>query len=972
MKKKQFNSGWEFTTIDTEQNAGFAREMTCWREVLLPHDWTTDFEFNRTNPSAHQGSYVQMGVGWYRKYFVLSEEDISKQNMILFDGVYHRSTVYLNGEVIGGREYGYSSFTCDLSPYAKVGLNSIVVKVDCSDEPSSRWFNGAGITRNVWLLQGGHQFIPYCGCHIKVEEIAKARCQVEISTTVINKESACKGNLFIDIINVDKIKIQSLNMRITIPEGESNHDISGFINHPNFWSCDKPYLYTCKVELVTEECDDRVEERFGVRTLEFIPHKGFYLNRVPTVFKGVCMHHDGGCVGAAVPKALWKKRILMLKEMGCNAIRTSHNPFNPEFYDLCDELGVMVVDEIFDGWDVPKVPNDYSNLWQSCYEKDLVDFIKRDRNHASVVLWSVGNEVLQMRPELTTHLMEIVRTLDETRKITAGINDISEASDKNRAVLDIAGYNDGGGACFLYEEDHEKRPEQLLFASEAPHSLHTRGFYRTQTWWRDKNQPRIEIPNLTTEEVFSDQSIFYNSSYDNAGVRTCVRDSWEFVEKYPYLCGEFRWTGFDYIGEALPEAWPARTNHYGVIDLANFKKDHYYLYQSMWSEEKMIHLLPHWTHPTIELGTEIPVWVYTNCESAELFLNGQSLGKKLNDEKHLQWLVPYTPGVLEAKGYENGEVVASKQHQTASSPAGLQFTAEILPDECERVVEQWTFEVTDEEGNFVPYSNNITGLHVSGCEIIGSDNGAVDDMTYWRSPIRRAFNGLGMYLIRHLADNATAEGVLGYILGESYFDEVTSVTLGVKNILANGESQSPCTIYYTLDGSTPDRRSTLYTHPFVIRETTCVKMVVYQGEEKIIAIQDLFTKGKPEPVIDRAHLNYTVLSDTPVGPFSEKLIGNWFSGGVLYRIQQDGKIFRVVGTQETHLGYWWYDFPTDFLETPNYAGTGEIWFASGEKCHIEFENQQAKVFVMDNESKAIAATYCTEDRLVFSRGEEGG
>ena len=276
----------------------------------------------------------------------------------------------------------------------------------------------------------------------------------------------------------------------------------------------------------TEGERDVSVDQFGFRTIEFVANKGMYLNGVHTKLKGMCLHHDAGCLGAAAWEEVWKKRLLMLKEMGCNAIRTTSNPYPSMILKLCDELGLLVMDECFDGWDVPKAPHDYGYFWAEHYKEDLTDFINRDKNHPCIFIWSIGNEVLKMRSELTKELMEIVRSVDQSRLITCGVNDVTEVSDSNRAVLDVAGYNDGGGACFLYDYDHEKRPDQLMIATEAPHTLQTRGFYRTLTWWRDKNQPRMEIPNLTEEEVFTDQKLYYSSSYDNCGVRTCTRDSW--------------------------------------------------------------------------------------------------------------------------------------------------------------------------------------------------------------------------------------------------------------------------------------------------------------------------------------------------------------------------------------------------------------------------------------------------------------
>lgn len=430
------------------------------------------------------------------------------------------------------------------------------------------------------------------------------------------------------------------------------------IQEPKLWYPEEPNLYKVVTKLILDTVEiDSYETVCGIRIMDFVPNKGFFLNDKHYNLKGVCLHHDGGVVGAAVPETIWRKRIRLLKEMGCNSIRTAHNPFAPEFYDLCDEMGMFVMDEIFDGWEKPKAPYDYGLYFKEWHEKDCIDFIKRDRNHASVFMWSIGNEVHGMEVATTQKLVDLFHQYDDTRKVTCGVQGVGENSDANRAVLDVAGYNDGGGACFAYERDHEKRPEQLIITTEAPHTLQTRGYYRTQTWWRDKNLPRIEIENLTQEELFEDGYIGYASSYDNHGVRVCARDSYAFVEKLPYLCGEFRWVGIDYIGESF--GWPMTKGDMGVIDTANLKKDHYYLYQSMWCDPKiapMVHILPHWTHSNLDIGTIIPVWIYTNCDQIELFLNKKSLGKReKGTHKNLQFDVPYEEGELRAVAYLEGQ-----------------------------------------------------------------------------------------------------------------------------------------------------------------------------------------------------------------------------------------------------------------------------------------------------------------------------
>ncbi|GKX31471.1 beta-galactosidase [Vallitalea longa] len=969
MKKINFNDNWEYTNIDVETNKDLVQSMTVFKPVELPHDYTIENVFDKSNLSSHQGGYVRTGTLWYRKYMKL-EKVPDNQTFLLFEGVYSNSTIYVNGEKVYSREYGYSSLCVNISDYLKQGVNLIAVYLDGSKEPSTRWFNGQGITRNVWIMSGDNIYIKNDGVFIKPKYVEDGKSVIPVLTTVVSLQEEKNVSLEIDIQDIDGNLVERFETKVDLNIGENNFNNILDIKDTKLWSCNSPYLYKCIVSVETDNQShkDSVEINFGVRSLEFKPNQGFFLNGIHTYFKGVCLHHDGGCVGAAVPKSLWKKRILMLKEMGCNSIRTSHNPFNPEFYDLCDELGMMVVDEAFDGWEIPKVKYGYGTIWDKCHVQDLSDLIIRDRNHPSVVMWSIGNEVLQMSTEITKELMAIIRNLDDTRKITAGVQQTSKASDDNRALLDVAGYNDGGGACFIYEQDHEKRPDQLFVATEAPHSFQTRGFYRTKTWWRDKNQPRMEIENLTEEEIFFDQNFHYNSSYDNAGVRTCARDSWALVEKLPYLCGEFRWTGFDYVGEAFPHAWPSKSHNFGVIDTANFPKDHFYLYQSMWKEEKILHILPHWTHRYLEKSTKVPVWVYTNLEEVELFLNDNSLGKKTKGTlKNLEWLVPYEEGTILAKGYENGNLVIEEKFNTAYTPNNIQLTAEILPEDTKINVAQLTFEVKDKSGNFVSYANNITGLYLSpNIKLLGSDNGAIDDMSPFKSMHRRAFNGLGMYLIKFNEDEVNFATVVS-ILGDNYFDEVTSISIDVKSVYLTGNVKNEYEIFYTTDCTIPNRKSNKYTSQFSINETTEVKIAVYKDNVEIMTLSDIFIKGRPEPVVDLIHLNHEVEMEIPAGPFSDKIIGEWENVGSKYIFHKDGKVVRKLGIIDTCIGYWWYDFPTDFLETPDYAGIGEIWLSSGNKVNIKLEDQKAKKLIIDNSQNAMGNIVVNIKEIVLTR-----
>ncbi len=966
MKITKINENWQFTLVDTMLNKDLTAINTVWDSVSLPHDWTTDFPFEKINSTGGKCGFVKSGVGWYRNF--LNFDSLPSTATLYFDGIFRNAQVYINGEEVINHSYGYTPFECDISKLIKSGVNLLSVRVDCSKEPSSRWFNGAGISRDVFLCTAEKTYIPYNGLYIYTEKKSDNNYLANIEISI---EKPIKDDLSVEISICDcadnSVQVHKLD---NVNENKIKTQI--LLENPKLWSVDSPNLYHCTVRLFDNKNSELIDEAsstFGVRTTEFIPNKGFFLNGENLKFKGECLHHDAGCMGSAVTYPMWKKRLLQLKKMGCNAVRTAHNPFPNFFYDLCDELGLMVMDECFDGWNEPKAEHDYGHDWQDNYKTDLTNFVLRDRNHPSIVLWSIGNEVRKMNTKTTSELMEIIRELDKTRKITCGVSNTGDVSDRNRALLDVAGYNDGGGACFIYEQDHENRPNQLLVATEAPHTYQTRGFYRTLTWWRDKNQPRIEIPNLTDEEIFFDQNINYSSSYDNSAVRTSAISSWGLVEKFPYLCGEFRWTGFDYLGEVFTGAWPQRMTNNGVIDTANFPKDHYYLYQSMWSDEPMIHILPHWTHIDMEQGTVIPVWVYTNCESAELFLNGESLGKKvLGDRKYLQWDVPYSNGKISGVAYNDNKIICETSHTTAKSPVNLVLNAEKLGKEKDKMLSQLSFNFVDENETFVPYADCVSGIYLENAALIGSDNGCPDDLTPPKSSSRRAFNGLGMYLLEYFEEDKASATVFS-ICSNRYFKNFAEITLSFDTVDFNDNGCSEeFEIRYTLDGNSVTDKSSLYNGKITVKDTTVISAALFKDGKPIITLTDTIFKGEPEKIIDLNHLNYDLDTEKPLGPFAKQIVGRWSDGHFDYLFEENGEVKRKVSNDNHQLlGYWWYDYPLDFLEAPDYAGTGEIWFISGEKSTLTLETQEAQSLNLDNRNKAISTAFGSSDLINFKR-----
>jgi len=954
--KTLFNDNWFFSRSDDPMAKELTFNPAGFTRVRIPHDWSVDSPFEKEAIAGVRSGYLQTGVGWYRKLFAVTNEMLAGRVEILFDGIFMDSSVYINGKLVGNRPYGYISFFYDITEFLVEGNNLIAIRVDCSKEGQTRWYNGSGIYRNVWFINTKSVYIPTWAATVTTK-VNNNIATINYSLKIANKNDEpaavvastyiyCQGNVLLN------------ERHNVIVDKETTINLTFDIADPLLWSADDPNLYQLETRLMLNGTDiiDSLKTPFGIRTIEYKSNEGMFINGIHTNLKGVCLHHDGGVVGAAVPDSINRKRIMLLKEMGCNAIRTAHNPFAPEFYEICDEVGMMVMDEIFDGWETSKVPNDYGLYFDQWYERDVTDFITRDKNHPCVVMWSIGNEMLKVNSETTQKLLNLVHKLDPTRKVTAGVNGVGADREKCRMMTDIAGFNDGGGACFIYEQKHLERPDQLFVATEAPHTGQTRGFYRTQTWWRDKNQPRIEIPNLTDEEIFFDGRPGYQSSYDNSGVRVCVRDSWSYVEKMPYLIGEFRWAGIDYYGES---EWPKRKSESGVIDTANFPKDHYYLYQSMWrdvTEHPMIHLLPHWTHPEITEGTIIPVWVYTNCDSAELILNDISLGKcEKGTAKHLQWDVPYQPGTITAIAYRNNEKVAQKSYSTAAAPAGFELDSDIIEVDINGInTVQVDVTALDAAGISVPYAENNLYFYLEGdAEFVGTENGDPLDHTLLTSHTRRLFYGLAAATIRPWSEyKLTVAG----IMGNRIFKDTTTATIEAIVIdELDDTTTARLKIYYTTNGDEANFNSIVYDGPIEISETTMINAAFYKKNKLLFRLNELFVKGERIPYIDTAHTNKTPVGDIPDGPFDKEAVGVWsYESGIDYEFLPDGTVVLLVDKDNKQLvGHWWYNYPTDMFEIEDYAGTGEIWYLTGAKEKLELTSQKADKLKMGNKSKGI-------------------
>lgn len=955
--RKLFDSNWRFYLGDVKSGELLELDDSKWRIINLPHDYSIEGRYEEKNISGIKGGFLPTGIAWYRKRFDVPKEWLYKKVFIQFDGIYMNSDVWINGIHLGHRPYGYIGFEYDITPHINDGANVLSVRVDNQKAPSGRWYTGSGIYRHSWLVVKARTYINHWGICITTPEVSKNTARVSVKAEVINECSNEKEITVVSKVVGENTCSSSNKIILSGEKREVNLDL--IVENPKLWSPDCPNLYLVKTYIMEgDKVLDDTTNTFGIRYLEF-NSSGFKLNGQPIKLKGVCEHHDAGLVGTAVPEKVLKRRLKLLKEMGCNAIRTAHTPMAPEFYDFCDKMGIMVMDEVFDGWETPKMPFDYGLYFDKWWQKDLKDFLKRDCNHPSVIIWSIGNEVKEMKKETTKKLVDFVHKHEPTRPVTCGVQQKKNWSDENRELLDIAGYNGGGGAAFVFEDDHKKHPDRVCVATEIPHTFQTRGFYRTQTWWRDKNQERIEIENLTEEEIFFDGALAYNSSYDNSGVRISARDSWKQTKALSYLIGEFRWTGFDYLGESF--GWPARSGNFGILDLCGFKKDHYFLYQSLWTKEPMVHILPHWTHPDKE-GVIIPVWVYTNCDSVELILNGQSLGeKKMTENLYIQWNVSYIPGELKAIGMKDGNSIVVKSVHTAYEATEINLIADntdILADS--RDVSHIRIEILDKYGNEVNTSNDKIFIKSFGpVNMLGMDNGDPLDLTPHKENCRRVFNGLALGIFQSTYDIGDIEILAGGILGEHLFEKESKVSIAHKCIMLRGNQKyNNFDIYYTLDGSEPTLSSIPYKKPFIINKTCNIKAAIYNGYDLVMLIEDEFRKGKKPFTVDLTHGNKN--HDIANGPFAKEVIGIWKADGEEYIFELGGIVVYKIEGKEIRTGHWWYDYPADPFEMPEYAGMGEVVWEDGTTYKIDLRSQKCEFLNVRNicECKVFSRSIC--------------
>lgn len=730
-----FDADWRFHLGDTTGAQASTFDDSSWTGLRVPHDWSISLPFNQNSPAGSGGGYLDGGVGWYRKSFELPISSSGRRIFVQFDGVYMDSTVWLNGTQICARPYGYSSFECELTPNAKLGAtNTLAVRVN-NTLPSSRWYSGSGIYRHVWLKTVNPVRVAYTGTRITTPQISATSATVNVAVSVQNGAATDQTvTVASSLRDAAGIEIAQATSPPKVIAAGKSADVtqSATVSNPKLWSTTSPTLYSVVTTVsVNDAVGDSYTTPFGIRSFAFDANTGFSLNGKKMKINGVCLHHDLGSLGAAVNTRAIEKRLQLLKEMGVNAVRTSHNPPAPELLDLADRLGFLVMDEAFDVWYGSKTAHDYSRFFKQWATTDITDMVARDLNHPSIIIWSIGNEIPQAADETAAQqLITAVRSKDQTRVIAQAF--ASWAFGEGTAGLeDIVGIN---YAADLYDSLHKSHPTWKLFASESSSAFRSRGIYN----------------NNNTQATSYDTNV--------AGWGASSEKSWTDVNTRAWVAGEFIWTGVDYIGEPTPYEWPAKSSYFGAIDTANFPKDIFYFYQSRWNYDgpPMVHIVPmDWTSWTT--GKSVQVFVYSNADSVELFLNGSSLGSKVVDpvaghanSGHLLWSVPFAAGTLQAKATKNGELVATDIVQSAGAPANLALKVDRAAIDADgRDLAFVEIDVTDAQGVLVPQASNKIDFVLEGPgTLVGVDNGDPISHESYKANFRSAFSGKALAIVQ--------------------------------------------------------------------------------------------------------------------------------------------------------------------------------------------------------------------------------
>ena len=572
LRGQSFNDSWKFYEGDVNDGQNIAFDDSNWQNVTLPHDWSIFEPIRRESPASSHGGYMDGGIGWYRKTFAVPEDYKNRKVFIGFDGVYMNSQVWINGHSLGIRPYGYTSFEYDLTPYLVYGgRNVIAVRIN-NNQPTSRWYSGSGIYRNVWLTVLNQTHIDYCGMFVTAPNVDSNSATVNVKTKIVNQSDAAKSVVLKTTILDENSRIVTTNISSPISirvndNNISNQDIT--LSSPQLWSPNSPYLYLIKTEVIADDSViDTYKSTIGIRYFAFDANEGFSLNGVKMKLNGVCNHHDLGALGSAVNYRAIERQLQILKAMGCNALRTAHNPPDPQVLEVCDRLGIMVMDEAFDVWETGKNNlNDYHLYFNDWAQRDIQAMVLRDRNHPSVILWSIGNEIQRPSVATATKLRDWIKAIDTSRPVTWACNSLNGRTEQAISnLLDVVGNNYFPER---YDRLYERYTTWKMLGSETSSAVRSRGIYKTPT----------------NQKILRD-SDYQCSSYDNSvGGTSSAEQSYRDINSRNFMAGEFVWTGFDYIGEPYPYQWPSKSSYFGIIDTCGFPKDIYYFYQSRWTTE---------------------------------------------------------------------------------------------------------------------------------------------------------------------------------------------------------------------------------------------------------------------------------------------------------------------------------------------------------------------------------------------------
>ncbi len=760
--REGFQEGWRFYLGEVTGGETVGFDDTGWTAVTLPHDWGVAYDLNEGNPTGPGGGYARAGVGWYRKHFTPSQQSASRHTSLLFDGVYMDSTVYLNGQLVGGCASGYSSFDMDLTATLQPGENVLAVRVDNAHQPNSRWYTGSGIYRRVWLETFGGVHLNRWGVFAHTTALGQGEATLEVRAEVANDVAEpVLASVLHRLLGCDGNQAASVGAAVWVPAGGTGLALARpAVASPRLWQLDDPYLYTLETTVTVDGVAvDRVVTPVGIRTATFDADRGFLLNGRQVKIQGMCVHHDGGLLGAAARPETWRRRLALLAEMGCNAIRCAHNPPMPDLLDLCDQMGFLVMDEAFDEWLLAKDKsrNYYSEepawgasaFFSRCGEDDLLRMLHRDRNHPSVMLWSVGNEIPeQSSPQgvaILRRLVELCHREDPSRMVTSACDNIAAPPPATTredflSALDVVGYNYADRwrehAETLYDADRQRFPQRRVCGSENASAGGLRGVYTPLEGLPAFVQPQ-NYPAITLKHEWL----------------------WRYTASRDFVAGDFLWTGVDYLGEA---PWPLRGALCGPIDTAGFAKDTWHYFRSIWNREAVtLHLLPHWNWPGRE-GEFLPVVAYTNCDEVRLYVNGRFVGARgyalpnfgctrawtdrpafapTTHDLHLVWDVPYEPGELRAVGYRQGRSVAETVVATTGAPVALRAVADgsaLAPGGIAHI----EIDALDAAGRPVPDAAAVVRAVVEGPgRLLGMDAGDPRDHTHYYQPERRMLSG---------------------------------------------------------------------------------------------------------------------------------------------------------------------------------------------------------------------------------------